>query len=241
MSNKGEQNGMFGVHRYGEANPFFGQHHTEETKEKNRQAHLGNKHTEEQNLENSNRLKGRVPYWLIGKELSEEHKLKLKANVPRGKDSPHWKGGEIERVCQECEKHFRVCPALVKYGRAKFCSQQCSMTNRRKRGDFGQSPNKSEQILIDLFSQNNLPFKFVGNGEVWLGNRNPDFINTNGKKQVIEFLGTHWHPLFDEARKVEHYKKYGFDCLIIWEDELANPDKVAIKTKRFERVKKCKL
>ena len=48
QSRPGEYNGMFGVHRYGEANPFFGKHHTEEAKEKNRQAHLGRKHTEEQ-------------------------------------------------------------------------------------------------------------------------------------------------------------------------------------------------
>ena len=75
QSRPGAHNGMFGIHRYGEANPFFGKHHTEEAKEKNRQVHLGKKYTEEQNLENSERLKGRVPYWLIGKELSEEHKL----------------------------------------------------------------------------------------------------------------------------------------------------------------------
>ena len=77
-----------------------------------------------------------------------------------------------------------------------------------------------------------MPFKFVGGGEVWLGNRNPDFINTNGKKQVIELFGTYWHPVFDVANRIEHYKQYGFACLIIWEDELADLSKLTKKIKR---------
>jgi G:T-mismatch repair DNA endonuclease (very short patch repair protein) len=37
------------------------------------------------------------------------------------------------------------------------------------------------------------------------------------------------------AKKKEHYKQYGFDCLIIWEDELKDIDKVVTKIKRFTR------
>ena len=43
----------------------------------------------------------------------------------------------------------------------------------------------------------------------------PDFINTNGKKAVIEILG--WrHPEEDEEKLPKHYKKYGIECRIIW-------------------------
>lgn len=41
---------------------------------------------------------------------------------------------------------------------------------------------KFEEIII----KNNLPYKFVGNGEVIIGHKNPDFVNTNGKKIAIE-------------------------------------------------------
>uniref|UniRef100_A0A6M3KKP2 DUF559 domain-containing protein n=1 Tax=viral metagenome TaxID=1070528 RepID=A0A6M3KKP2_9ZZZZ len=102
-----------------------------------------------------------------------------------------------------------------------------------KKGNI--SPNKPEIALIDLLAENNLPFKYVGNGEVWLGNRNPDFINTNGKKQVIELFGIYWHPVFDVAKKQEHYRQYGFQSLVIWEDELEKPEKVLAKIRHFVR------
>jgi len=107
------------------------------------------------------------------------------------------------------------------------------MINQRKRGIFSRTPNKVEGKLISLLKENNLPFKYVGDGEVWLGNRNPDFINANGKKQVIELLGTYWHPLFDGANRIEHYKQYGFDCLAVWEDELKDEGRVLKKVERF--------
>lgn len=97
-------------------------------------------------------------------------------------------------------------------------------------------PTKAESQLINTIEKARLPFRYVGNGEVWLGNRNPDFINTNGKKQVIELFGTYWHAIFDVAQRTEHYKQYGFDCLVIWEDELNNPDKILKKIRRFVRI-----
>ena len=40
-SRMGENNGMYGVHRYGEDNPFYGRQHTEEAKEKISEANSG--------------------------------------------------------------------------------------------------------------------------------------------------------------------------------------------------------
>jgi len=154
-------------------------------------------------------------------------------DYPSGDRHPMWNGGKVTRVCQECGHDFDVSPYVIKQGKGKFCSQSCHMINQRKHGVFCQTPNKIESVLINLLSLNGLPFKYVGNGEVWLGNRNPDFINTNGKKQVIELFGTYWHPIFDVADRIEHYKQYGFDCLTIWEDELSDSDKVLTKIKRF--------
>lgn len=94
-------------------------------------------------------------------------------------------------------------------------------------------PNKPEQQLITLIEANKLPFKYVGDGEFILGGNCPDFLNTNGKKQLIELFGTYWHPVFDVAKKKEHYRQYGFDTLIIWEDELQDEDKVLKKIKHF--------
>uniref|UniRef100_A0A6M3KAS0 Uncharacterized protein n=1 Tax=viral metagenome TaxID=1070528 RepID=A0A6M3KAS0_9ZZZZ len=158
-----------------------------------------------------------------------------KACGHKGKLNGRWNGGKVQRICPECEETFLVKPSKLKHNRGKYCSRSCELIHLRKQGYFRQSPNKIEQTLIDLFTQHNLPFKYVGDGEVWFGNRNPDFLNTDGKKQVIEILGTYWHPLFDGADRIEHYKGYGFTCLAIWEDELVDPYKVLGKIKRFAK------
>lgn len=152
-------------------------------------------------------------------------------------DNGRWKGGLIERIYLECGKIFYVKPSKLNHERGKFCSKICGILYNRKANIFGQRPNNSEKTFLKLCEDNQFPFKYVGNGEVWLGNRNPDFINTDGKKQVIELLGTYWHPLFDGASRREHYKQYGFDCLVIWEDELGNIEAIAKKVKTFMRQK----
>ena len=168
-----------------------------------------------------------------------ENKL-CKACAPKanGSKSSRWIGGKIiKRVCEACGKEFDAYPSVVKLGWARFCSYQCRAKMMHYRRNSGIKPNGIEQSFIELLGSFHLPFKYVGNGEVWLGNRNPDFINTNGKKQVIELLGTYWHPLFDGANRIEHYKQYGFDCLAIWEDEFKNPLKLGKKVKVFSQVK----
>jgi len=80
-----------------------------------------------------------------------------------------------------------------------------------------------------------LPYKYVGDGQIWIGHHNPDFINTNHRKQVIEVFGSYWHPLFDEAKLREYYKQYGFDCLVIWDDQLKNIPKVSRTLKHYAR------
>jgi len=87
-----------------------------------------------------------------------------------------------------------------------------------------KKPNGSELQLQSILDKR-FPgkWKYVGDGQFWVGGRNPDFINTNGKRQVIEMFGVFWHdpdyfpnrPTKDEL--IAHYKKYSFDCLVFWE------------------------
>lgn len=106
-------------------------------------------------------------------------------------------------------------------------------------------PNKQElQIyaLIQIVRPNE--FKYNGGFElgISIGGKIPDWVNCNGKKQVIEFFGAYWHsPLVNPKVKhkqtyketIKHYKKYGWKCLIIWDNELRNPDKIIEKIKNF--------
>jgi len=100
----------------------------------------------------------------------------------------------------------------------------------------GVKPNKAEQQLISLITGNNLPYKYVGDGQFILGGKCPDFLNVNGKKQVIELFGTYWHDIFDIAERKEHFRQYGFDTLIIWEDELKDSQKIISKITNFSKL-----
>jgi G:T-mismatch repair DNA endonuclease (very short patch repair protein) len=107
--------------------------------------------------------------------------------------------------------------------------------DRKRIAALHKRPTKPESQLSKLLTTNNLPYRYVGNGEVILGGKNPDFINVNGQKKLIEVFGTYWHDPFDIAERTEHFRQYGFNTLIIWEDELKEPEKVVAKIKSFNQ------
>lgn len=57
----GENNPMYGVHRYGETNPFYGKRHSDYTKEKISKANTGKKRTDEQRQTLRDQWKQRKP------------------------------------------------------------------------------------------------------------------------------------------------------------------------------------
>jgi very-short-patch-repair endonuclease len=104
---------------------------------------------------------------------------------------------------------------------------------------FNVKPNKKELILFDIIKENNLPFNYVGDGQVIIGGKCPDFLSQN-PKHIIELFGDYWHnkkgnvPYHQtEKGTTEHYNKYGYKTLIIWEHELDNKQDVLNKIKCF--------
>ena len=98
-------------------------------------------------------------------------------------------------------------------------------------------PNKPETVLNNLL-QKMYPneWKFVGDGSFLIGYKSPDFINVNGQKKIIEMYGDYWHRKekeTDGAERKAHFKKYGFDMLVIWEHELKDLNIVIDKIKHF--------
>jgi hypothetical protein len=95
-------------------------------------------------------------------------------------------------------------------------------------------PNGKEIFMMGLL--NSLfpdQYKYVGDGEVIIGGKNPDFININGQKKVIEYYGDRWHQGDNPQDRIDIFAQYGFDCLIIWGSELKNMDRVAKRLKIF--------
>lgn len=60
-------------------------------------------------------------------------------------------------------------------------------------------------------------------------------INVNGKKVVIELFGDFWHQEKTRTREAtkNHYRCYGFTCLIIDYSELRKPEAVIGIMRRF--------
>ena len=82
-------------------------------------------------------------------------------------------------------------------------------------------PNKTEmylqQILNSIFFENQ--FLYVGDGEEIIGGKCPDFIDPINNK-IIELYGDYWHNGQDPNDRINYFKQYGYNTLVIWEHEL---------------------
>jgi G:T-mismatch repair DNA endonuclease (very short patch repair protein) len=113
-------------------------------------------------------------------------------------------------------------------------------------------PNRKESAL-DVILQKYFPseWRYTGNFDVAIGTKCPDWTNCNGRKAVILFHGLYWH-LYKFQKKnpeltreqvevsdINHYKEYGFSCLIIWEDELKDEIGLVNKINQFVRIEEA--
>jgi len=107
-------------------------------------------------------------------------------------------------------------------------------------------PTKPEIAVFNIVKELQPNYwKYTGDGKVVIGGKNPDIFNVNGEKKVILIHGIYWHlwkpqetnPSLTrekvEKKDMRHYKKYGYNALIIWEDELSDIEKVEQKIKEF--------
>jgi very-short-patch-repair endonuclease len=111
-------------------------------------------------------------------------------------------------------------------------------------------PNKQETKLIQIFKDLNLNYEFVGNFSFWVDGKNPDFVDKNIYK-VIELFGNYYHGEYyrlkmyndhltnkeHEIERISHFKKNGYTCLIIWEEELKDITNVIQKILKFNKIK----
>jgi very-short-patch-repair endonuclease len=143
-----------------------------------------------------------------------------------------------------CGKEREVNSNSLRSGRSKSCgcSQKIASLKRWKDSKFisnqmkarGCKPNKTE-LKFEQFLNSLYPgeWKYVGDGQLIINGRCPDFVNVNGKKQIIELYGDYWHrgQLPEDRAKI--FEPFGYQTLVIWEKELKNMDKVEEKILNF--------
>lgn len=196
---------------------FYGEKRAKQIKRKISKAHLGQKPTRAFK-------KGMIP-WNKGK---------------KGVMPPPWNKGRKNVYTKKSLKLFsRAKKRFFKTEKGKKYLQNW-LKNRRK--IFAQRPTSPEKKMMRLLKEHNLPYKYVGDFSVLLGKKNPDFININGQKKVLEIFGEYWHGARNKNLKYHQteegtkkaYSKFGFKTLVIWENELNNETAVLEKVKEFD-------
>jgi len=171
----------------------------------------------------------------IKKEFTERglKTRKKRGSQPKGKN--HFFYGKTKDTCEQLRK---VSERMKKNNPNKDGRLWRLPEFREKvKKAMNLKPNKSEKIIINLIKENNLPFRYVGDFSYWIENFNPDFIDTNESKRIIEFNGTHWHKMEEhierDKRKLKTYKRLGYETLVIWSPELKNKEEILNKIKNF--------
>ena len=164
----------------------------------------------------------------------------------------------VKRICKKCGKEFTASLSEVKKENAHFCSKSCAskaqvysqerlekMREARKHQIFPTHHTKPESIFKDISLRNNLPFRYVGNGEFHIGNLIPDFIHTNKRKKIcVEVLGAWWHNtllnqkiLYDRTYNGRNVllKSYGWKMIGIWDHDLLRKDAEAFVLYTLEK------
>lgn len=226
----------------------LGYHHTEETKRKISVAHIGIVPSEETRAKLSiiNRKRWEDPEYrkkvVRGKkaDLKETKRLYLEEKLSTNEIGERLGVGNSTVSRYLGELGVKARRYHTEAAKAKMStSQSVRMKARWQDPAYREKtiaalmkalhikPNHIELALQDVLDRH-FPntWKYVGDGQLIIGGKCPDFVNINGKKEVIELFGTYWHDLFDVARKKEHFAQYGFRVAIIWEDELKDEERL---------------
>ena len=145
-----------------------------------------------------------------------------------GENHPNFGNRYSKSICNDCGKE-------ISYGSTRCQKHGISHSLKKSHIRFNKSEQLVDKLLISLLGKK---YKFVGDGKIMFDRFNPDFININGEKKIIEFYGDYWHnkpqSKLADKRRLKTYKKYGYETLILWESELrANIDYVVSKILAF--------
>jgi len=217
----GENNHMYGKHpseetrqkmrdshndwQVGELHPMYGKRHSAESRKKMSDAHIG--------------IQAGENHPMYGQHHSDEAKEKMIAahlGIPLS--------GDHKKKIGKASKN--VWDTISEEKRNEW------QGNIRKA--LACSPNKPEQIILSTL--NYLypgEWEFVGDGQLIIAGKCPDFVNVNGQKKLIELFGDYWHRGQDPKDRINIFKPYGFDTLVIWEHELKEMGSVIEKIQNF--------
>jgi len=176
----------------------------------------------------------RITYqsWFYGskkcRSCSNKHQQRSDITKQKMSDAISKKWTDKDYYDKMCKIRKKQMTSLVK---EKICKQ---LKSRNITG--------LERKVISIIKKYDLDFKYVGDGSFVLHGFNPDFINVNGKKQIIEVFYEYFkekqYGSLDRYKKQRYaiYRGYGFDTLFIGHLDLQSLSErdVADKIKAFQ-------
>lgn len=170
-----------------------------------------------------------------GKPLSLDTRKKL--SVAHTGQKGYWKGKHRSKSTKQKLSEA----SKKKWQDEKYIARWIAATHAK--------PNQLEMKLNAILSQL-VSGEFVYNGDfsqgVLIGRRIPDFVGITGHKRIIELFGELFHsPLCSLKRRIstrrrynetmEHYKKCGYKCIILWALDIKRPDAVAFVKAKLKK------
>jgi len=157
-----------------------------------------------------------------GFEKSKKVKGKISSAV-----SELWKNNGSVYNSEEYREKLRT--AAISIGKYNLLNWMASL-NPKEREEFQKlaargrriHPNRLEKRIINICNDFNLPFVYTGEEPYpGLEGKIPDFVYEKSRK-IIEVFGDYWHKPHEIEEKRNHYKKFDYDTLILWESEILN-------------------
>lgn len=155
-----------------------------------------------------------------GTKLSEEWKRKIGEGM-KGHKNAHGKRWKLSEETRKKQSESNRRRWMDKKYREKMID--ILFKNLRLR------PTSIEQQMIKIIKKHNLPYKYVGDGNFWIGRKNPDFVNINGEKKLIEVGSHYYHPKVKdyEDQRRKHFERYGWKSyFFITAEKLLNEGKI---------------
>lgn len=183
------------------------------SKVSNRNGFLGKKHTDKFKIESSNRLKKLWNNLEFIRKMSKRNSGKFKSVEVIEKAR---KSGRENSINNWLNPRTRKHMMKLLFKRMFF---------------LGKHPNYSERELEKRIIEVSKDFKFVGDGSIIINGKNPDFMNVNGKKQLIELAGRYWHKSEYEWKRPKCFSNLGYNTLIVWAEELSKENRKNLRNK----------
>lgn len=180
--------------------------------------------------------KGQIP-WNKGKTFSIEYRRKL-SDSHKGQ-RPNRKGFKHRQESIEKMRAVKVGKLATSETRKRMSeSQRAKWLSpgfaEKVIRSWRLTPNRAEKRLMGILDcLYPGQWKFVGDGQVVIAGKCPDFINCNGEKKIIELFGDYWHRGEDVQGRIEWFRPFGFETLVIWEKELRSQRNLETKLRTF--------